>query len=422
MNVGILCASIGFGGAQNTTASLASELSRQGHDVTLYIDKSRFRSLEDVGHLRIVDIPRDSPLSVLWGYCPARSLVSAIRGIRALKHQALLLMSDGHLPIAVLARWFCRVPCVYYELGPRMHARTRFLRGLVVANSEETRDLLANWLHRSAKDIPIVRARVNVERLSKAAGRAGVGQADGRPVSIAMASRLEDEKIPAVLLVIDAVRMLSAAGRNVRLHIYGGGKDIEDVRKHVAKAGGEYPADLVRIHGFVRSIPDELAHRDICVGVGRGAWEGMACGRATVVVGKEGLGGVVCPRNLQRLMRHNFTARGRRGEPDAAEIAGALGALVDDPAYRRRLGAYGLKVMREHYDVKLGAAQIASVLGEACRQGVGRRNLGDALRVCGAVLLSFWLAVKAVGLCCLRPRVPLQSLAKAHALKNGRDN
>jgi UDP:flavonoid glycosyltransferase YjiC (YdhE family) len=75
MNVGILCASIGFGGAQNTTASLASELSRQGHDVTLYIDESRFRSLEDVGHLRVVDLPRDSLLSALWGYCPLRHLI-----------------------------------------------------------------------------------------------------------------------------------------------------------------------------------------------------------------------------------------------------------------------------------------------------------------------------------------------------------
>ncbi len=414
MKIGIFCGSIGFGGSQNTTISLAVELERRGHQITLYLDRQRFRAHKDVSLFEICDLP----VNLIWpqmGFISLGNVIRSINYIHQQQHDVVLSVSCGPLPLLFLYNtFFPPIPVVYYEVGPRMRYITRVFHGTTVANSEETRDLLCNWLGKGLKDIPVVRARVDVREFHHVPSPSETEQSTH--VVIFMMSRLELEKTTSVIKVMRALELLVQQRINVRLRICGSGRDentVISIAKKINDGMGKPVVSLIKATSHVGNI---IEKSDIVVGVGRCAWEAMACGRPVVVIGQEGIGGVVCKDTINTLMYYNFTARGSGKGEGPYEIAEVLKPLVESSCYRKQLGEYGLGIVKKYYDAAIGAEQMEAVLAKAC-QATSKKTLVRRLNEFG-IIMTLWLCLYSKGflIWLIRPRAAAQSLRKAISL------
>lgn len=366
MKIGIFCGAIGFGGSQNTTAGIALGLARRGHAITLYIDRNRFRSFESINGLEAVDMPWHLYSSPVWSYFSIRNAVHAIREVRKNRCDVMLCVGPGHVPTAMLISAIYKIPCVYYALFPSMILESRILkfRGITVTNSEETRDSRAKFLKTSPENIPVVRARINLDMFSTKTSSTEKAHGNG-PISAVIMSRLEPQKSEGVLLAMESISRLNKTGKKISLDVIGDGKNMPGIRATADSINADLGSTVIKLRGAVRSVQNELPKYDIALGIGRCAWEAMACGIPTVVVGEEGLGGIVNPENLDQLMRYNFTARGNSDKPDAKELADALQTLIDNADHRRKLGDFALDVIRKHYDVNVGVQQFEQIMQDS---------------------------------------------------------
>jgi len=417
MNIGVFCGAIGFGGSQNTTASIALELARRGHSVTLYIDKIRFRSFEDISSLEVVDIPWHLYSSPVWGYFSIRNAVHAVRQIQKNRCDVMLCVGPGQVPTAMLISAFFKIPCVYYALFPLMQLESRLFSGSIVANSEETRDSLARGYRIPADRISIIRARIAIENSTSVSTTNMNENRDNAGPKIAMMSRLDYGKTPGVLLAMEAVYTINKMGRKVCYDILGSGNNISKIQKRADRINADLGSSVISLRGSVHFVPGELSKYAVIMGIGRCASEAMACGKATIVVGNEGLGGIVCPDNIEPLMYHNFTARCNKKKPDPSEVVSALVSILDNREYRRTLENYSLKIVRENYDVKIGALQFEQVLHDAFSQKRPIKLKHIIFTIIGLVGLKIYHLVKCLAKWCIKPNQSIKAATLVRLLR-----
>lgn len=174
------------------------------------------------------------------------------------------------------------------------------------------------------------------------------GGRDGGPVRFAYVGRLSAEKgVEDLLAAWPAV--VSAAGRPVRLDVYGDGPLAPALRARVAAMG---PGAGVELHGAVDDVAPLLRGADVLVlpsyieGNSNALLEAMATGLAVVATRAGGT-----PFLL-----------GEAGAPwlvppgDVAALAGRMAELARGDEARRAAGAALLARAREHFDVGAVAA------------------------------------------------------------------
>jgi glycosyltransferase involved in cell wall biosynthesis len=406
MNMAIFCAGVGFGGSQNTAAAMAVALAEKGHTITLYVDESRFRCHGRLNGCRIVDVPMSRFQPAVMANVTVGNLVRTVQAVRTRKHDALLSISYVPLPLCILAGTLLDIPCLLYETAHAPARIRRFVPGDIATVSEENQMRLSELLGVTPNAIGVVRGRLDM-RLFDSYSNPLSPETPKPRVDIVMLSRMRGEKTRGILLAIDTVKQLYLRGHAVRLMIYGEGRDLYRVRQHAQRVNQELHADTVVLAGTTDAPWQVFSQCDIALGVGRSAWEAMACGKPTVVMGQEGFSGWVCPDSLETLMRHNFTARGLSLSSDPGEIAALLTPLCESEQTRKDVGRYGLKVVREHYDVKRGAVQLESLIGKLVAKGPSNRIHGDAVCTLGVLSTLIMLYAKSIALWCVKPRLSL---------------
>jgi len=318
--------------------------------------------------VNVVDLPWRSLSSPVWGYFSIRNAMRSVRAVRKNGQDITLCVGPGHLPIAAFISCFLKVPHFFYAVGKSMSPALRFFLGSIIANCEETQDSFAQWLKRNPKTIPVIRARINLSVFKPSVQ----DNPDRNTVKAVTMSRLVLGKSEGIAIMMKAILMLNKKNKRIDLEVFGDGDGIEALKAEADRINDEVGINIISIRGKIRSVQNELPYYDIALGIGRGTWESMACGIPTIVVGKEGLGGIVCSETLSKLMRHNFTARGNREKRDTKDVADAIETLLDDPDYRKEVGDYGLDVVRKHYDVRTGARYLERILQHAVTAGSDR--------------------------------------------------
>lgn len=159
---------------------------------------------------------------------------------------------------------------------------------------------------------------------------------------------------------IDAAARVLAAGYNVEFAIIGaplfGEGDYETGLRRRAESLGI--ADHVRFEGFKKDVTTELRNLDLLVHAsttgepfGQVIVEGMAVGLPVVATRGGGVPEIVTHGENGLLTRMN----------DAADLAGALISLLDDPADAQRLGSNGYRHVRHHFRASHGANEVADI-------------------------------------------------------------
>ena len=172
---------------------------------------------------------------------------------------------------------------------------------------------------------------------AKIRGELGI---DGNMPIIGSVGLLREEKAFEVL--VEAAKVLAAAGRSFRLVIVGGGPERGKIERAIARFGLE---ESVILTGIRLDVPDLLAAMDVAVC--SSDWEGgplsiLEYMQASIPVVATGVGGI------PEMVTDGVT--GLLVPPrDPEAIAAAIARLLDDPGEARRFGEEGRERQQNNY-------------------------------------------------------------------------
>lgn len=287
------------GGAQTYAVTVAEQLARLGHSVTLYTrelgavaELARERALRVTA--RSDELPGDAD-GVITGVDRSLTLELAARYPQAARVFVVHGSEDVHLPPPV--------------------------PGAVVAT------IVLNDLHATraaacagAGEVVRMRQPVDLRRFSPC----------GRP-----------RERPARVLLLGNYHQ-SSAGR------------VQMLREAWAEAGLEW----LEAGGDTQTldVPKAIAEVDVVVGYGRSALEAMACGRPTYVHDHSGSEGWITPESYARMEAGGFALAAVRPPPDIDQ------QRADIRAYRPEWGLAGHDIARVRHDARDHAAELVALI------------------------------------------------------------
>jgi glycosyltransferase involved in cell wall biosynthesis len=177
----------------------------------------------------------------------------------------------------------------------------------------------------------------------------------GEPiVNIGVICRLVPElKLEGVLTAIDVIGEL-AQRRAVRLFVVGDGSARDAVRERAARANERAGWQAVVLTGQLDDPRPAYAAADIMLGMGGSALRALCFGKPLVVQGERGFWKLLTPQT-----KETFLFQGWYGVGDAEQEATArsrltqiLLGLVDDPAARGSLGAFGRQLAVDDFSLQ----------------------------------------------------------------------
>jgi glycosyltransferase involved in cell wall biosynthesis len=357
-----------IGGAPNTAISLAKGLRERGHEVFFFTKAGgAYESrLTDIG-IPVVSAPHHSFLPALDHLnVPAYRILreTLIRRSIDVVHAfhphsyflSLFAAPPLDIPVVFTAVWF-----LYPKPFPAY-------RGRVIFVAEEFRDQAGQYFEPHARELIVLPNRVDLDMFHPGIDHADFSRRMQLPAAgwkLAFMSRVDSLKFGSLQYAIGAVRILAQRGRPVTLAIAGDGPMIETLRGIAAEANSEGGRTIVRLVGSILETPAFLSWADVVLGIGRSSFEGMACGKPTLVVGEKGLAGIVGPDTAAELMKYNFAGR-NISEPVAPELlAGAVERIMDEENYRRDLSAFARDFVMKHYDYRVGAERLEGIYHDA---------------------------------------------------------
>jgi glycosyltransferase involved in cell wall biosynthesis len=332
-------------------ARATRELERRGHEVTLGCRRGTERAVID--RAREEGITRVATFEFTGGVRPRADFVDVrrLRGVIAAADVVHVHRGKEHWLAALAARLAGGRPLVrtrHIAQAVRPHAGNRWLYGhataLVVAVTEAIRgQCLAAGLV-PADRIVTLAGGADAETYRPVPAdrdvRRALGGEDGRPL-VGMVSGLRVMKGHRV--VIEAAVRLAGRGVRPRIVFVGRGSMETPLREAIARAGLD---GQLTLGGFARDLPAVMAALDLGLyvplesdGMSRVVFEYLAAGRPLIAARV----GVV----PEVLTDGEHAALVPAGDPDA--LAGALAALLEDPARRARLGDGGRRLVVERY-------------------------------------------------------------------------
>ena len=195
------------------------------------------------------------------------------------------------------------------------------------------------------------------------AWRHGLGIVDDELV-LAIVTRLvpDLEKDAGAELTVEAVRRLDDP--RVRLVIVGAGPSLERLRARAADANRALGREAVLVPGQAADPRPAYEGADVVLGMGGSALRGLAFGKPVVVHGAAGYTAIHRPGPL--VEPHASRCMYGFGDGDRAPgpLAAHLRELLDDPALRAELGAWGREWVVGRFSLESVATAFESIYRE----------------------------------------------------------
>lgn len=307
-----------------------------------------------------------------WAHLGASAAAEAARlprTSRGRRHLHAHFAADGAIAAHVIGR-LRRIPHSVTVHGSADLFRDnphldRLLRdaALVVAVSEFHRRAVLDRVRGLDPDrVAVIGVGVPADGLATLAGTAAPRHDSGHHRIVSVANLGPTKGMP---VLVDAVARLVAAGRDVTLEIVGEGPERGEIERRVDAGRLQ---DRVRLLG---RLDPEAAHRVMagadcfalaCVVAPGGAHDGLP----TVLMEAMAMGIPTVSTTVSaipELVVDGVT--GRLAPPrDADALAGAIGAVIDDPAGAARLAHRGRALVRERHDQRTNADRLLDAIVE----------------------------------------------------------
>nr|WP_319393026.1 glycosyltransferase family 4 protein [uncultured Desulfobacter sp.] len=176
---------------------------------------------------------------------------------------------------------------------------------------------------------------------------------------IMMISSFDGTKIKSIHKVIDAVEILYNKGYKFQLVLIGGkGQLFDEVNNRCASINKAFGKNFIVLTGRLQKAFRLLQQADIVIGVGRSAFEGMAYGCPTLIVGENGFAGTVQPDEIEGIAWYNFSGRNQKIPLPANKLSNQIERLFKDSAYAKEIGTFSKAYISSQIDVVNGSGKI----------------------------------------------------------------
>ncbi|MEV0535438.1 glycosyltransferase family 4 protein [Kitasatospora sp. NPDC050463] len=330
---------LALGGAQLNAVDIARTLRDRGHDPVLFAQGV-------AGPAPLLDVAAGHGLDVVVAGGPdtPRTAVRRRLGRLAAEHGSQLL----HAWEVRAARnsyfgpgRYGRLPVVTTFYGIRMLRGLPRHQPLVLGLGA----LLGDGRAFGHQDVSLIEPPVNTTtdapgRVDGAAFRREHGIRDDE-LLLVIVTRLVPalEKDAGAELTVEAVRQLD--DRRVRLVVVGAGPSLERLRARAASANAALGRQAVLVPGQLADPRPAYDAADVVLGMGGSALRGLAFAKPVVVHGAAGYTAVHEPGPLVEPHASRCMYGFGDGSRGPETLAAQLRDLLDDPARRARLGAWG---------------------------------------------------------------------------------
>jgi glycosyltransferase involved in cell wall biosynthesis len=352
-----------IGGSQINAIDLAAAMRERGHDVLVFAQLGPAAALVEERGLRLVPAPAGSP-------SPSFARARALSALAAAERVDLVHAWDW--PQCIDALHGVTIRSGIPVLGSIMSMSfPRFLPRHVsfTAGTEET---VAAARRMGVRHVHLLEPPVDERNRPGAVDVAPFRERfglDDDALHVVVVSRLvEWMKQDGLHAAVDAVADISTSARPVRLVIVGEGKSAPELAQRADAVNRRLGRRAIVLTGPLLDPRPAYALADVVLGQGSSILRAMAFGVPTVVVGVEGFCAPVDPVSFRRFAWHGFYGRGV--DAGRGPLRDVLGALLEDPARRAELGAYGRGLVARRY----GIGPISKGL-EALYEGVVARPL-----------------------------------------------
>lgn len=378
-------------GATITAVDLAGELQRSGHEVTFFAEPGPMvqeLARRDLGYL---EAPGDASLAARW---PSRRVAAALR--RAVRETEAEVVHTYEWPA-----------CLEALIGPHLRDGVplvssvmsmtvpRFMpkRVPLIVGTQVLRDEVRRRGHAS---VTLLEPPVDVDGDSPSVDGSGFRRGLDIPDDAFVASiisRLSGIKLASTTAAIDAVDALSDHA-DIRLVIAGDGDGERDLRRRADAVNDRAGRNVVLMPGLLEDPREAYAASDVVLGMGGSALRGLAFGKSLIVVGTDGYSQLFTPETSGEYLVQGFWGHGDGG-PGTDELIRSLRSLIDDPALRADLGAFGRRFVCTRFSLADRSARLESVLQTAAASPVPREqrraDAASAIARLSAVRLQGWL-------------------------------
>lgn len=379
--------SLGFGGANQTTVTVARRMKQAGHEVVLASAPGPLEQIlseSSIPHLRVKTRGRPP----LWS--TVRRLVGALR-----EHAMDLLCPNGFdctldaVPAGILAG----VPVVptYGGLHNHHYPHPRLPRVNVFSL-----ELAAFHVRCHGWDPGSVRnliARIDEDRFHPGVRgeelRQTLAIGPRQPVLV-MICRHDPIKLLGVNVLLDAAPEIHSRIPEARILLLGDGKSHQRILNDVGEINRAAGVEFVLAPGSSSRTAEAFAMADLVVANGaRSALEGMACGKPIVSVGPNGFCGALTARTIEGFRRFNFDKGRLAGNPfgGRAQMVDSVAQILGDEQLYRELSRFSLDYARENLLIQRATHDFEALYREAVADPWGR--LGR-LRTLDGWLRALW--------------------------------
>ncbi len=334
----LLCSSFGIGGAETHVLTLARELSRMGHRVTVVSSGGVYEREADL--FRHIRLPLDKK----------RFFLFSLRSLKQLFRQEHFDIIHTH---ARFPAFLCRLLRVRFVSTAHWVFSTRFPLGALsfwgegcLAVSTDIKEYVEREYVLKRECVAVTVNGIDTELFHR-------GERTGER-HICLCSRLDADRSAAAFYLLEAIDALKDRF-SFRVSIVGDGEDYARLSSRAEKVNRSAGRALVRMVGASARVEDFLKEADIFVGVSRAALEAMAAECAVILAGNEGYLSVFSPALAQRAEQSNFCCRGEE-RTTAERLREDLASLLSLP--RETLEQMG-KANRAYIKKKYSAGRMA---------------------------------------------------------------
>jgi glycosyltransferase involved in cell wall biosynthesis len=238
---------------------------------------------------------------------------------------------------------------------------------IIMVFSEEQREKMINQYRWPEFNVQVVRTRIDLVLMHDKCNFFSDEEADYYGISLnlpklMMISSFDNTKILSIHRLLDVVEILFKQGVLFQLVLIGGkGELFLQAQQRGKSICAQYGANLIKFTGPINQAFRLLQRADIVLGVGRSAFEGMAYGKPTLIIGENGFAGAVCEKMIDKIAWYNFSGRNQTTDDSGSLLETEIIKLLGDVDYRRQLGEFGKNFVFREIDVAHGVDRIINI-------------------------------------------------------------
>ncbi len=357
-----------LGGATNTAMTIAKGIKERGHEVVFFTKmggmyEERLRKLD----IPVISAPFHKFLPLMYQL----NLKAYRHFCDTLDKYSIDVIHTFHYNTYYLSLFAAvkrNIPVVFSSVWYLDEAPFPDYPGRVTFVAREFLDKARRTIGIHSREMTVLPNRIDLEMFHPGIDYTDFSRRFNLPDSgwkIVFMSRVDSLKFGSLSYAIEAVKLVALKGSRVTLVIAGDGSCFDDLGVLAERVNKQIGYEVIRLIGAVLETPELLSWADIVFGIGRCAWEGMACGKPVLVVGENGLAGVAAPEKVDELQYYNFAGRNIREPVDHSLLADSIEMIMGDEEIYKKLALFSTRYVMENYDYRAGVAKFEQIYEKA---------------------------------------------------------